>query len=87
MTLEYGHYKSEYPGLEWVRPHQFRQLYQVSHRGLSPHLDYQEGKLPLFDFIFSYSSVEHSGLGTVENMLRNLCLKEFLLVLRGLDEF
>ncbi|XP_023340253.1 uncharacterized protein LOC111710405 [Eurytemora carolleeae] len=50
MTLEYATSKSEYPGLEFVTPLVFRQMYK-------------EGKLPVFDIIVTYSSVEHSGLG------------------------
>jgi len=50
MTLEYGSFISEYPGLEFIRPKQFRERYI-------------NGSLPQFDAIFSYSSLEHSGLG------------------------
>ncbi|XP_023324058.1 uncharacterized protein LOC111698058 [Eurytemora carolleeae] len=49
MTLEYATAKSEYPGLEFITPLEFRKRYK-------------EGKLPLFDIIVTYSSVEHSGL-------------------------
>jgi len=50
LTLEYGKFRSEYPGLEFIQPDQFRKRY-IS------------GKLPKFDFVFTFSSVEHSGLG------------------------
>ena len=48
--MEYGWYISEYPTWEFIRPKEFRQRYI-------------EGTLDKFDAIFTYSSVEHSGLG------------------------
>ena len=67
MTLEYGHYLryiasmplsisylslfiSEYPGFSFIRPDEFRARFL-------------DGTLDTFDAIFSYSSIEHSGLG------------------------
>ena len=67
VTLEYGYYLryiahaqlcisrpssliSEYPGFSFIRPDEFRARYL-------------DGTLDTFDAIFSYSSIEHSGLG------------------------
>lgn len=50
VTLEYGKFISQYPDHSFITPQEFRELYK-------------EKKLPLFDVIFTYSSVEHSGLG------------------------
>jgi len=50
LTLEYGSFKSEHPSHEFIRPNEFRERYQA-------------GTLDEFDAIFTYSSVEHSGLG------------------------
>eukprot|EP00092_Neocalanus_flemingeri_P054318 GFUD01063962.1.p1 GENE.GFUD01063962.1~~GFUD01063962.1.p1 ORF type:complete len:207 (+),score=23.97 GFUD01063962.1:57-623(+) len=50
VTLEYGHYISQHPRLEFIRPHEFRERYL-------------EGTLDEFDAVFTYSSIEHSGLG------------------------
>ena len=50
VTLEYGWFISEHPKWELVRPHDFYQRYH-------------EGSLEKFDAVFSYSSLEHSGLG------------------------
>jgi len=50
VTLEYGDFKSEHPTWSFIRPQEFRARYQ-------------DGSLPLFDLIFSFSSLEHSGLG------------------------
>ena len=50
LTLEYGNFKSEHPKHEFVRPKEFHERYQA-------------GTLDKFDAIFTYSSVEHSGLG------------------------
>ena len=50
VTLEYGSFKSEYPTHEFIRPNEFRERYLA-------------GTLDEFDAIFTYSSVEHSGLG------------------------
>jgi len=50
ITLEYGWFISEHPKWELVRPHDFYQRYH-------------EGSLEKFDAVFSYSSLEHSGLG------------------------
>jgi len=50
VTVEYGFFLSEYPSLEFIRPNQLRERYL-------------DGTLEKFDAIFTYSSVEHSGLG------------------------
>ena len=67
MTLEYGYYLryiasmplsisyvslfiSEYPGFSFIRPDEFRARFL-------------DGTLDTFDAIFSYSSIEHFGLG------------------------
>ena len=50
VTLEYGSFESEYPTHEFIRPNEFRERYLA-------------GTLDEFDAIFTYSSVEHSGLG------------------------
>jgi len=50
LTLEYGKFRSEYPGLEFIQPDGFRKRYI-------------DGSLPKFDYVFTFSSVEHSGLG------------------------
>jgi len=50
VTLEYGKFQSEHPSWSFIRPQEFRTRYQ-------------DGSLPQFDLIFSFSSVEHSGLG------------------------
>jgi len=50
VTLEYGSFKSQYPTHEFIRPNEFRERYLA-------------GTLEEFDAIFTYSSVEHSGLG------------------------
>jgi len=50
VTLEYGNFQSEHPAWSFIRPQEFRTRYQ-------------DGSLPLFDLIFTFSSVEHSGLG------------------------
>jgi len=50
VTLEYGNFRSEHPSWSFIRPDEFRQRYQA-------------GTLPRFDLVFSFSSVEHSGLG------------------------
>jgi len=50
VTLEYGHFISEHPTWEIIQPHIFRARYEAK-------------SLEKFDFIFTYSSVEHSGLG------------------------
>lgn len=50
LTLEYGNFKSEHPTWSFIRPQEFRHQYQA-------------GSLPIFDLIFSFSSIEHSGLG------------------------
>ena len=49
-TLEYGHFTSEYPGHTVIRPAEFRKQFLA-------------GSLPAFHAVFSYSSLEHSGLG------------------------
>ena len=49
-TLEYGHFTSEYPGHTVIRPAEFRKQFLA-------------GNLPAFHAVFSYSSLEHSGLG------------------------
>jgi len=50
ITLEYGFFNSEHPSLEIIRPSVFLQRYK-------------DGTLEKFDAVFTYSSVEHSGLG------------------------
>merc|ERR1711971_15277 len=50
VTLEYGHYISEYPGFSFIRPDEFQAKFIA-------------GTLDTFDAIFSFSSIEHSGLG------------------------
>lgn len=50
VTVDFAYKISEHPDWEWLRPADFRR-------------QYLEGRLPLFDRVFSYSSVEHSGLG------------------------
>lgn len=50
VTLEYGHFISEYPGLSFIRPAEFREQYLA-------------GTLGTFDIVISFSSLEHSGLG------------------------
>ena len=50
MTLEYGNYISQFPGLEFVKPDEFSQRYLA-------------GTLDTFDAVFTHSSLEHSGLG------------------------
>lgn len=50
ITLEYGYFISEYPGLTFIRPAEFRQKFL-------------DGTLDKFDVVFTYSSLEHSGLG------------------------
>ena len=60
--MEYGWYISEYPTWEFIRPKEFRQRYI-------------EGTLDKFDAIFTYSSVEHSGLGKKNEILHILHCK------------
>ena len=50
VTLEYGLFHSEHPAWEILRPAEFYQRYQT-------------GTLGQFEAVFTYSSVEHSGLG------------------------
>jgi len=50
VTLEYGFFISEYPALTFIRPREFRERYL-------------NGTLDTFDAVFSFSSLEHSGLG------------------------
>jgi len=50
ITLEYGNYISQFPGLEFVKPDEFSQRYLA-------------GTLDTFDAVFTHSSLEHSGLG------------------------
>merc|ERR1711884_264997 len=50
VTVEYAEIKSEIPGWEFWTPSVFRKKYL-------------SGTLEKFDFVFTYSSVEHSGLG------------------------
>jgi len=50
VTLEYGYFLSEYPGYTFMRPTEFRERYL-------------NGTLDTFDVVFTYSTVEHSGLG------------------------
>ena len=59
--MEYGWFISGYPYLEFIRPAEFRQRYIA-------------GTLDKFDAIFTYSSVEHSGLGKVnfQNFMSNI---------------
>ena len=49
-TMEYTKIISEDPRINTIEAHQFMKMYQ-------------EGTLPEFDVVISYSSVEHSGLG------------------------
>jgi len=50
VTVEYGLFISEHPAWEIIFPKEFNKRYL-------------NGTLPTFDAIFSYSSLEHSGLG------------------------
>ena len=50
VTLEYGLFRSEHPAWQILRPAEF-------------HKRYQDGSLGQFEAVFTYSSVEHSGLG------------------------
>eukprot|EP00091_Calanus_sinicus_P002239 TRINITY_DN12279_c0_g1_i1.p1 TRINITY_DN12279_c0_g1~~TRINITY_DN12279_c0_g1_i1.p1 ORF type:complete len:386 (-),score=73.65 TRINITY_DN12279_c0_g1_i1:23-1180(-) len=50
VTLEYGYFISEYPGHTFMRPDEFRERFL-------------NGTLDTFDGIYSYSSLEHSGIG------------------------
>ena len=50
VTVEYGLFNSEHPNWEIIRPDVFHQRYR-------------DGSLEKFDAVFTYSSVEHSGLG------------------------
>ena len=50
VTLEYGLFSSEHPAWQILRPGEF-------------HKRYQDGNLGQFEAVFTYSSVEHSGLG------------------------
>jgi len=50
VTLEYGHFISEYPGYSFIRMPEFRERFL-------------NGTLDTFDAVFTYSSVEHSGQG------------------------
>lgn len=50
VTLEFGNFKSEYPGHTVIRPSEFRS-------------QYRNKTLDVFDVVFSFSSLEHSGLG------------------------
>jgi len=50
VTLEYGLFHSEHPAWEILRPAEFHQRYKT-------------GSLGQFEAVFTYSSVEHSGLG------------------------
>jgi hypothetical protein len=49
-TLEYGKISSTHPQIKTITPFEARRLYLA-------------GKLPMFDAVLTYSSVEHSGLG------------------------
>jgi hypothetical protein len=49
-TLEYGTILSEHPQVDTLVPREFREAYLA-------------GRLPVFDVVVSYSSLEHSGLG------------------------
>jgi len=50
VTLEYGSFISQYPTHQFIKPKQFRE-------------QYLSGDLDKFDIVFTYSSLEHSGLG------------------------
>jgi len=50
VTLEYGYFISEYPGHTFMRPREFRERYL-------------NRTLNTFGIVFTYSSLEHSGLG------------------------
>ena len=54
VTLEYGWFISEHPSWEFIRPTEFHQRYL-------------DGPLDTFDAVFTYSSLEHSGLGQLIN--------------------
>merc|ERR1719422_1756429 len=58
VTLEYGQFVSEHPDWVFMRPNEFRQKYF-------------DGTLDTFDAVFSYSSLEHSGLGAIEKLFHN----------------
>jgi len=49
-TVEFGDFRSEHPQLEYITPQKFR-------------TNFLNGSLPIFDHVFTYSSMEHSGLG------------------------
>jgi len=50
LTLEYGSFKSTHPDWSFIKPREFREKFL-------------QGRLDTFDVVFSYSSLEHSGLG------------------------
>jgi len=50
VTLEYGYFISEYPGLSFIRMEEFRE-------------QFLNGTMETFDAVFTFSSVEHSGQG------------------------
>ena len=50
MTLEYGFFISEYPNHQFIRPKEFRERFP-------------NRTLDIFDAVFTFSSIEHSGLG------------------------
>ena len=59
VTLEYGLFGSEHPSWEIIRPQQFYERYH-------------DRTLERFDAVFTYSSVEHSGLGRYFESSNNL---------------
>jgi hypothetical protein len=55
-TLEFGAIKTSHPQLSTYVPQEFT-------------VDFLEGKIPQYDFAFSYSSLEHDGLGRYGDVL------------------
>lgn len=55
-TLEFGTIKSEHPQISTILPQKFTE-------------DFLLGKIDPFDFVFSYSSIEHDGLGRYGDVL------------------
>ena len=62
VTLEYGNYISQFPNHEFITPKEFSERYLA-------------GTLDKFDAVFTYSSVEHSGLGNI-----NIAMIQFLFI-------
>ena len=83
-TLEYAPLQSEHPQITTITP---KQLGEFNHRNFDgskcsepnfknmyfPDENYKNtGKLPKFDIMISYSSLEHSGLGRYTKTIINL---------------